>query len=63
MGREFNKRELWVKARGRLPSSGGFDDALRVLEDSGYIRIEVIQGEGAGRPRVRIQVNPAVDSI
>ena len=60
MGREFNKRELWVKVRGRFQSSGVFDDALRVLEERGYIRIEVVPTEG--RPLTKILVNPAVDS-
>ena len=36
MGGEFNKRELWVKVRGRFPNSASFDDALRVLEEGGY---------------------------
>lgn len=61
MGSEFGKRELWVKVRGRFPKSDSFDDALRVLEESGYIRLQSIQGEGAGRPLVKIQVNPAIN--
>lgn len=60
MGGEFNKHDLWVKVRGRFSNAAGFDDALRVLEESGYIRLQVIQGEGAGRPLVKIQVNPEV---
>ena len=60
MGSQFNKQELWGKVRGRFANSAGFDDALRVLEESGYIRIELIQKEGACRPLVKIQVNPAI---
>ena len=62
MGGEFGKQELWQRVRKRFGNADAFDDALRMLEDSGYIRMEVVQGEGAGRPRVRIQVNPAVDN-
>jgi hypothetical protein len=60
MGSEFNKQELWGKVRARFAKSAGFDDALRVLEESGYIRIESIPT--AGRPMVKILVNPAVNS-
>ena len=60
MGGEFNKRELWVKARRRFANSASFDETLRVLEESGYIRIEVIPTDG--RPLTKIQVNPAVNS-
>ena len=59
MGSEFNKQELWQKAKGRFVSAGAFDEALRTLEESGYIRMESVQT--SGRPNVRIQVNPAIN--
>ena len=59
MNAEFNKRELWVKVRGRFQSAGVFDEALKVLEDNGYICIETIPTEG--RPLTKILVNPEVN--
>lgn len=59
MGREFGKQELWQKARKRFGNAETFDAALRELEEHGYIRKDT--APTAGRPEVRIQVNPAGD--
>jgi hypothetical protein len=56
MGGEFGKQELWQTTRKRFGNSSGFDDALRILEESGYIRAESIPTDG--RPMVKIKVNP-----
>lgn len=55
---EFNKQDLWQKARRRFHNVEGFDEALQTLENNGYIRIEVHQTKG--RPLTIIKVNPYV---
>jgi len=55
---EFNKQGLWQKARRRFQNVEEFDEALQILENGGYIRIEILKTNG--RPLTKIKVNPLI---
>jgi hypothetical protein len=52
----FNKQDLWQKARRRFSTADSFDDALKMLEENKYIKVEMRQTKG--RPLTSIKVNP-----
>jgi len=53
---EINKQELFQRAKRRFENVETFDEALKTLETSGYIRIK--QQQTKGRPLTTIEVNP-----
>ena len=56
---EFSTREIYLKGWSGLSTPDEARSALRVLEDSGWVR-PVVTGEREGRPSERWQINPKV---
>jgi hypothetical protein len=53
---ETSKQDLWQGTRGRFKKTEHLDEALKSLEDNGYIIKETNRTKG--RPRDTIKVNP-----
>ena len=56
---EISKRDLFRCVRGKFKKAEYMEDPLRVLVEYGYIRVENVERDGAGRKASpRIKVNP-----
>lgn len=55
---EINKSELIQLCNGKFRNVGELTEALKVLDDRGYIRTEKIKTGSKGRPRENILMNP-----
>ena len=56
---ELSKRNLFRLVRGKFKKTEGMEAPLRVLVEHGYIRIEDVERDGAGRKASpKIKVNP-----
>jgi len=56
---EISKRDLFRLVRGKFKKAEDMEIPLRVLEEYGYIRIEEVERDGAGRKASpKIKVNP-----